>query len=787
MALSFRQKLVLFFLSLIVVIQLVALVAVNYATRDIALEQIERDLYEGATIFDREVASNLDVLTRSVGVAARDYGFREAVSTGDVGTIESVLENQSRRVGLDVKSEADVAVLFSPRGELIAQWSGNESSISEDGINDSDLIELVGGASELEGANGIVLIDDRPYQVAISPVRAPRLVAWLVIGFVADEPIVEQLKAVTTLDVSFAYVADSGGISVSSSTLDAATVSSLEREGVAASGVQLIRSDDDTYQTLARPLSSDVTVFLHSSVNTALEPFAALRTRLILLLVLALLASLLGASWVARGVTRPVVSLVEGAARLERGDYENEVPVTSSDELGKLAGAFNRMARGIAQREARIVHQATHDVLTELPNRYLMEDRLEHAIALARRQQKKVAVVMFDLAGFKEINDTLGHEVGDSLLQEIASRLGRATRESDTLARLGADEFSVVAQVSSEAEAREVAKRLLAETETPVIVGNVSLDVSARTGVALFPEHGDSPGTLIRRGDIALSDARANGSMVELYQEGRDDGRLERLALMSDLRRAVSDEQFLLHYQPKIEVATGIVKGMEALVRWQHPKMGLVFPDQFIPLAEKSGTISLLSDWVLREAMEKGASWAGLGKPLGVAVNLSPLDLNEGLPSKLARLLDETRLASELLTLEVTESVVMRDPAAGSRLLGQVRDLGVGISIDDFGTGHSSLAQLKRLPANELKIDKSFVMYMETDEDRSIVEAMIGLGHTLGMSVTAEGIENESVWHTLRDLGCDLGQGYHFTRPLDEKGIERWLADGGNRVGAEIS
>jgi len=421
-------------------------------------------------------------------------------------------------------------------------------------------------------------------------------------------------------------------------------------------------------------------------------------------------------------------------------------------------------------------HDARHDHLTGLPNRRWFTEAVDEA--LRSSGDRPVAVMLIDLDRFKEINDTLGHHVGDELLREVGRRLQVSLVGRGEIARLGGDEFAArVTDAHDDADALDVARGLLSVLDKPVVLGDLEIDVRASVGVAVSPHHGDQSSVLLQRADVAMYVAKAGHSEVALYDPQRDPYSPRRLALAAELRRAVESGGLSVFYQPKMSVASGEVIGAEALVRWYHPRHGLLAPDEFIPLAESTGLIRPLTRHVLETSLRQCAAWRASGLDLGVAVNMSARNLlDEDLPATVAGLLAESGLESRHLTLEITEDSIMVDPPRSLALLGRLHASGIRLSIDDFGTGYSSLSYLKQLPVDEVKIDKSFVMTMEGDgSDATIVRSTIDLGHNLGLKVVAEGVETRTALHQLEASGCDVAQGYYFSRPVPAPDFERWL------------
>jgi diguanylate cyclase (GGDEF)-like protein/PAS domain S-box-containing protein len=415
----------------------------------------------------------------------------------------------------------------------------------------------------------------------------------------------------------------------------------------------------------------------------------------------------------------------------------------------------------------KIEHQALHDGLTNLPNRTLFHDRVQQVLVRSKRERYRFAVMLIDLDRFKEVNDTLGHQAGDVLLKQVANSLLDALRASDTVARLGGDEFAVLAPaVPDAATATAVAQKLRGAVAQPVVIAGLQVEVEASVGVALFPEHGEDVETLIRHADVSMYASKSTHVPV-VYAAEHDHHSVARLTLLAELRQGLRRNELILHYQPQMMAVTGEIHSAEALARWQHPQHGLLGPDSFIPLAEQSGLIRSLTSHVLDKALAQCSAWHADGRALGVAVNITSRELIDlAFPEDVAGLLAKWRVQPAMLELEITETTILVDPPRTREVLAGLRDIGVRLAIDDFGSGHSSLSYLKRLPIDVLKIDKSFVLTMAHDaDDAIIVRSIIDLGHNLGLQVVAEGVETEATSRRLAELRCDRLQGYHLGRP----------------------
>jgi diguanylate cyclase (GGDEF)-like protein len=423
-------------------------------------------------------------------------------------------------------------------------------------------------------------------------------------------------------------------------------------------------------------------------------------------------------------------------------------------------------------------HQALHDALTGLPNRTLFHDRVTQAVDSARRKGSGAVVMLMDLDHFKEINDTLGHYHGDRLLQLIGERLTDVLRQGDTVARLGGDEFAVLLPAARDrAYATAVAEKILDALRTPFEIDGLMLEVGASIGIACYPEHGDDHQTLVQRADIAMYVAKTDRGGSQLYETEQDQHSVQRLALAGELRRAIENEELVLHYQPQIDVATGRLVGVEALTRWEHPTRGLIMPDEFVPIAEHTGLVTPMTRYVLDKALQQVAAWRKQGlEDISVAVNLCARSFLDGqLLEDIPELLETHSCDASQLALEITESMIVGDPERARSVLEQLSDLGITLAIDDFGTGYSSLAYLRHLPVDEIKIDKSFVLHMaDNDSDEILVRSIIDLAHNLNMRAVAEGVEEAQSMARLNELGCDIAQGYHISRPLPVDQLERW-------------
>ena len=775
-AFRFQTKITAVFAALLAGVLLVAFAVVYKVIFDSTFRQIEAQLNYSRAALDHQLAERMDSLREATQILARDFGFRKAVATGDVPTIASVSSNFSTR------TEASRILVADPHGTLLADTHGNR------GAHAAALDAAIRSADERGSADGLLSLDAMLYQFAVVPVQAPDTVGFLIVARPLDRDFLGKLQARLPGDIDISLVAAGSGIV---STLADAQRAQLP-EVVAAQatplalpfeaqlgGIDFVLAMQDIggHDGVAQQTGAPVRAVLQYSLGVALAPYRPLYLTLLMVLAAGLAFGLLGAHGVSRSVTRPLHALVQAAFRIKAGQYDAPVHMPQRDEIGQLADAFNLMMQGIAEREEHIQRQAEYDALTGLPNRRYVDARLPAIAAACTADEQCFSALLVCIERYSEINGTLGHEVGDKLIQAIGRKLLAAVKSTDTVARIGSDRFAAIVLHTGPAEIPALAALVLQLFEEPFTVDGITIDVSAHLGAACYPEHSDDPLTLLRRADRAAYAASDTLTRYALYDPRSDASKKIRLSLMGELRYALANDGFMLHYQPQIDIVSQRLLRAEALIRWEHPDLGHLPPDQFIPLAERTGDIHRLTHWVLDQGIRQLAAWMRRGIDIGVSINLSAKDLlDRQLPHKLAALLAAHGVPARRLMLEITESALMRQPEHALGILQALRDMGVPISVDDFGTGYSSLAYLSRFPVSELKIDKSFVMNMDKNpQDLSIVHSVIDLGHRLALQVVSEGVEHTALLQRLRTLGCDIAQGYGIARPMTAADFEVWI------------
>ena len=765
--------------------QIGALLLFAQIGRTSALAEVGIQLDTGNRVFARLIDQRSAQLAQAARVLAADYGFRDALLSRDRATIESALDNHGSRIG------AALMLLIGLDGRVIGAHPPRPDAIELGTVR-----SLIDEAGKEGSANGFQFLDGALYQVVVVPVRAPVAVAWVVIGFPADEVFVQDLKRLTGLEVSLKFESAAQAQAMIASTLaptlqpallHTPSLESMELDSVEYAGrVHVIEADD----------TGRVTAVLQLSLARALQPWNKLYRDWTGLSIAATLLMLLASVWVGRTIASPVTRLAQFARRVEGGDYGAPPRSESGDEIAQLADAFGVMTDAIASREARISELAYCDALTGLPNRVRFMAWLEQSLQAVQRSGQPLALLSFDIDRFKLINDTLGHGFGDRVLHEVGQRLlalelsgdagcgcggrddedERAPMRSAT-ARLGGDEFAVLLPAADLAAALTVAERVANALEQPMNVQGQLVDLRASIGIALYPQHATDAAELIRCADVAMYKAKRGIDGVEVYDPAHHERNAARLSLLTELRQAVEGHELVLFYQPKYAFQASDELHVEALVRWIHPQRGFISPMDFIPFAEQTGYIRTITHWVMNESIRQCAQWQRSGRKVHIGLNLSARDLLQPeLPAQFCALLERHACRADWITLEITESAVLDDPAKALANLEHLRATGCRLSIDDYGTGYSSLSYVRQMPVQELKIDRSFVMNLITQpDDEIIVRSTIELAHNMGLTVTAEGVETEAVLQRLAELGCDLAQGYFICRPLGVAELETWL------------
>jgi diguanylate cyclase (GGDEF)-like protein len=756
------------FLALLLVVQLLSFTAIHTGITHNAQASLDAELQTGELVLRRLLAQRATQLRDAAELLAKDYGFRSTLglSLAEEGTMETIkdaLVNQGERVG------ASMVAYFDGQQQLVAATRDGAASFG------STLQQLV----DKPDGNALAVRGSDVFQVVAVQVRTPAPVGWVLMAFRLDREVLDDLKALSALD-SVVLLQPAGqrwqGTVASLAPQTAQALAQQLGQQLPTEGVLTLGGERQRARFVPLLLGEQqLGVLLLRSLDAALAPYRQLQLTLLGITLLGVAVFALVSVLLARGISNPIKALSGAARRLEGGDYETPVPAASPlVEVHKLALALESMREGIRRRDELVNELAYVDGLTQLPNRARFAQVLQFHLDLGHAHG---AVLMLDLDRFKHVNDVLGHDFGDRLLQSVALRLQALCQPLQAiLARLSGDEFALLLPHADAREASEVALAILKDFEQPLQIDDETIDLGAGIGIALLGEHGLEVNLLLGRAELAMYAAKTRQCGSLLYHAQLDAGSQESLSLLSELRHAVENNELRLYLQPKIDLQRGKVIGAEALVRWQHPERGLVPPMQFIPFAEQTGFIRMLSAWVLAGSAKFSREARDAGLTLRLSVNLSTRDLmDQELPAKIEAMLAPLDVSPGSLCLEITESAIMDDPERALSTLEHLHAMGFKLSIDDFGTGYSSLAYLKRLPVDELKIDKSFVMAMERDlDDARIVRSTIELAHNLGLSVVAEGLETAKAWAMLAQLGCDEGQGYFICKPMPQEQFIAW-------------
>jgi diguanylate cyclase (GGDEF)-like protein len=773
---SFRNRLLVLIIGLIAVTQTVTLFAVSASTADAVRARAGEQLRTGGPIVQQFMRFRANQLANGVAVLAADFGFREAVASRDRATILSAAENHAQRI------RADLVMLIDPAGQIIATTSQVQASPNE-------LATLIGDLAQARDRPRLMQLNSRLYQFVVAPVRAPETIAWVATGFSVDDALAREIGGLVGVDVSLigrgtghaAFIASSLAAPAREALAHYQTLSTTADERP-----QLVELAGAPYLSSMQRLdgvNGSLDVVLQMAMSEVMAPYRELRATLVAIGGTALLLAIIVSVFLGRGATRPIDQLVSAAKRIEGGDYAKRIAVGGGEEFQRLAVTLSAMQERVAAREERITHQAHHDALTGLPNRVAAERHIAQYLQEAG-PEARIALIILDLKSFREVNASLGHNVGDQALREVAQRLVHNTRTGDLVARLGANQFLVAMRQCPFEYARRLATQLCSALRAPIDVDDVPLALDPVAGLCVAPDHGNDATELLRRAEIALQEAKDQRVEVATYQTGRDTEQRRKVMIVAALREALAQGALTLAYQPKVAMASHRLTSLEALARWTHPRLGVVSPAEFVPLAEQAGLSGQLSRWVLSESLRQLGAWRAAGFEIELAVNLSAPDIaNTELLDGLLRDLERTRTPAGSLVLEITESAVMRDPHTAARNMERMRVVGLRFAIDDFGTGYSSLSLLQRLPVDELKIDRSFISGAHaSDGDAAIVRATIELAHSLGLRVVAEGVENGDTWALLTRLGCDYAQGFFISRPLAAADVPSFIRGANERL-----
>lgn len=765
---TLRTRLLLNFLMMLAVVVAVTLYTVQSATYKHSTGTLLEHVRTSSSVVEDKLNNQINRLNGFLTTLSKNFNLIKLVATAsdDKESLDVALINFQSRIS------ADIAWIVDVQNNVLSHTP------------DIEINELPSDAKPFHNTNiSWWSIGGEFYLLKTVPMsftpRSKDIQAWIWMGVKADQLINDELVNLTGMEVSVLSLGDTN--EVIESTHDNETAYSLFSQPIQTDkGLHNFDGQYSHWIYATAPLgalgSEETHLVLGTLEKNAYLSYNSLLLQLVGILAVAVIMAVIAAVLLSNGISRPVTKLVNVTRKIREGEYVTDFPHSSTQEVSSLSTAISSMQEGIIKREKEIQYLAFYDSLTELPNRNQFQKHLIEKIHNTPEQH--FAVLTLDVDRFKEINDTVGHDAGDKLLKQIAQRIKSFASDQSFIAHTGGDEFAIVTDLDESQTLEQLALSFKGMFDKPFMVEDLLLEVSLSMGIARYPEHAQSALGLMQCADIALYTGKGKHFEYIIYDESLNKHSVQRLSLMSELRAALAEGQLQLYYQPKLAIAEGRISTVECLIRWIHPVHGFIPPDEFIPLAEQTGAIREVTKWALRTGLEQQQKWQQAGHDIGIAVNISAVDLIDmQLPAYVAELLDELKVAPSALTLEVTESAVMSDPTSAMKALNTLQSMGIELSIDDFGTGYSSMEQLKKMPVRELKIDKAFVLELAKNEDDKImVRTFMSLAQNLGLKTVAEGVEDAASLIILKEMGCTKAQGFHLSRPLPADKFDEWIA-----------
>ncbi len=760
---TLQNKILWFVASILILVATLVSVTTLQSAYQHSNQQLQERFETAKQVLAYKLKNDSQVLRSSLENAAKDFNLKQLVASGmeDPESLRVAMINQQRR------TEASFTLVFNQAQTVMLT---TQTSISSTDIGSV--------ADYADDRLHLRAIDDRLYLIAAVGMKfleqQPGYDNWILMGIDLTHLIDSSVVQLTGFNVDVFHQQDH---LLSTTDESPAQLAAPTSTNLGNSQHLMVNEEDYIAYQFNLEASSPIHFVFTIANQSAFLDFFELAFQLMFEIVVALIAALLLSVYLSNNITKPLRALASVAHRIQQGDYQSPIPEFSTEEAKQLSQAFRGMQDGIQEREKEINQLAYYDSLTDLPNRNSFIRELQHKVE--QKSSGTLAVLMFDLDRFKDINDTIGHHFGDLLLKQIACRMESLRLTNAFYARVGGDEFTILLSDVAPEEIQPLAKQYIQLFDLPFTIEGVHLDVDASFGLAIYPDHSDSAYGMMQCADIALYKAKDTHHKLIEYDVEFDTLSVQRLNLMSELRKAIEENQLQLYYQPKLCLQTNTVISVECLVRWIHPEHGFISPDDFIPLAEQTGAIRDLTFWAIDTALQQHVAWRNSGIELRFAVNISAVDLVDlSLPAYVAEHLDRYKVDSSHLALEVTESALMDDPDAAIKALRMLQRMGISLSIDDFGTGYSSMAYLKQMPVSELKIDKAFVLELATNkDDEKIVKSTVDLAHNLGLSVVAEGVEDEAALSLLRHYQVEYAQGYHIARPMKAEDLVGWITN----------
>lgn len=765
---TLRTRLLLLFLFIVAFILAVTLFIVRQATYEHSNQQVLNHSITSASIVQDKINNQSELLETALADIAKNFSVIRLIAgaNDDPASLVSAMQNYQQRLATDFFIVLD------------AEQQAVVSSESFAGLN----LDFTFGAAETRWIN----LQNKTYLLSSAPVKfvqtSRNINGWILMGVETNKLFNQELVELTGLEVTLMRPGQTNQIL--GSTLPDEKLSELKNHSVIMDAqlhpIQLADSHY-IYDMIGLDENSPYFILLATNEEDAYLSYYDLLGQLIVVLVIASLTALIAAMMLSNSITSPILKLVEATNQIRQGEFAKSFPSGSTREVDSLSFAIKGMQDSIVEREEQIQELAYFDKLTSLPNRNQFNEKLTQSIADAasNKESNRIMVAMMDVDRFKDINDTVGHDTGDKLLQLIADRLRHYSEGKDFYARIGGDEYGLIFSESNGHSPETIASEIAELFDKPFNLEGLILDVSVSIGVAIYPFDAEDAQGLMQCADIALYSCKDHHHSYAIYKPELNKHSMQRLNLMSELKEALAAGQLELYYQPKLSISANQFESIECLIRWIHPVHGFIPPDEFIGLAEQTGAIRYVTHWALREALMQQRKWSQQGYTFNMAVNISALDLVDmKLPAYVSELLSEFNVQPNMLTLEVTESAIMGDPESAIKALKTLRRMGIILSIDDFGTGFSSMAQLKKMPVDELKIDKAFVLELASNQDDKVmVKTLVALADNLGLKTVAEGVEDQDALDYLEQIGCTKAQGYHLSRPLSISHFNEWYAE----------
>ncbi|REL27896.1 EAL domain-containing protein [Thalassotalea euphylliae] len=761
---SIQSKILSLFLFLLLIVQLVSFFSTFQASKQLETIQLTNRLSNAKDVFETQFSNRSYYLSAFAETAAKDYGLK-SVLREDNKSFLVALNNHRKRINSDLAMAIDndglvfaqLVTYKTPQGKTKVRIGKGQGAYFG---QDRELFA--------EANTQLVKLNEQLYQLSLAPIKSgSRNIGWIGFGYLIDAELAMELANLTDVNVAFVL-----GENDDKQLIAADQYERLNKGNIAIESVIANPAGDYVRELvpLGQLAEQGISAVLYKSKADLLASIGVEWLRLALLIALTVALSVVGAIAIARGITLPIKQLVSQVKLISQGNYDQSVEVDGSKELKQLSDEFNQMTDAVVSREQTISFQAFHDPLSHLPNR----NSLLKALSKRKHAQQDFLVIQLCYLGAEDITDTLGYQVGDDVINEVAERIVK-TNLGLSCFHLGGENFVLLADMQDIAP---LVEQLLAELTIRCQYENISLHLQFALGIAISTLHNGGQETeLLQKSNVALQHAKKNKKPYQVYDPQFDQNAVERLFLTNSLKQAIEQDELTLFYQPKLRLSDMTISHVEALVRWQHPEKGLIPPDAFISIAEKTGQMDALTRWVTQAAVNQYVSWQQKGLDINIAINISAANImDKSYPDFVIDLKQAHQLSDNAITLEVTEEAVVEDAEQATAILCYLREHGFKLSIDDYGTGYSSLAQLKQLPVHELKIDRSFVQHLSTDEsDKIIVRSTLELAHNMGLSVVAEGIEDETALLWLKAQNCQLAQGYFISKPLPADVFEQWI------------